>query len=133
MTGGASGIGRALALALAALFLVASIGLAGWHRATVMHGTCAEHGEALHFQKVAQAPAEADHEASSISRSTFVPGEGDEHCEILAAAAAAVDAPVAAQHHVVLEAHAAPPALIAHVPQSSALYRVAPKTSPPVG
>jgi hypothetical protein len=36
--------------ALAAIFLVASMGLAGWHRATVIHGRCFEHGEELHLQ-----------------------------------------------------------------------------------
>jgi hypothetical protein len=120
---------RRTTAAFAAWLLVASIVLIGWHRATVLHGKCLEHGEEVHLEKLAdRAPAASD----SVAPSNWLQVEGDSHCEILATAhtpLAAAHAPVA--HHVVVVTIADAPPIAIATPIAAALYRLAPKTSPP--
>jgi hypothetical protein len=118
--------------ALAALVLVATMGLAGWHRATVLHGHCAEHGDALHLEKVADVTVVADAGVSTISSSAFLLEDGDDHCEILAASHTTAAVATGPHPHVTVAAHVAPTlpdTLVA--PGAAALYLLAPKTSPP--
>ena len=123
---------RALA-AFAAVMLVGCMLLVGWHKATVMHGVCAEHGDELHLDRVSEHERAEASDSAQIESSTWVQVDGDHHCVIAAtsrdpvstaAAHAAAAAPDVSDHAP------PPPALVA--PAAVALYRLAPKTSPPV-
>jgi len=111
------------------MLLVASMVLVGWHRATVLHGKCVEHGEEVHLEKIADhVPAPSD----SIAPSSWLQLGGDSHCEILATAntpLTASHAPVA--HHAVIVSVADAPLVAIAPPVAAQLYRLAPKTSPP--
>lgn len=124
---------RALA-AFAALSLVTCTLLAGWHKATVAHGVCVEHGEALHLDRISDRDRAPASDSDQIEPSTWVLVDGDHHCAIAATSRDPLAAPGAA------EAAAAPdlsddptalPPVLAATP-AVALYRLAPKTSPPV-
>ena len=123
---------RTVAL-LAALVMLASLGLVAWHRATVVHGRCAEHGEEIHLVQVAsESGAIADPSQTALTASEWILGDGDDHCELLAADAAAT-APTSHANVLLIVATPGVPAL-AVVPTAppATLYRLAPKTSPPV-
>jgi len=124
---------RAVA-ALAALVLVAGVLVVGWHKAAVAHGVCTEHGEELHLQRLS-APAQ-DHGPATETRigaSTWELRDGDHHCTIAATsrdpATAGVDAPVVLAADEPVDLLALPAAL---ADARTVLYRLAPKTSPPV-
>jgi hypothetical protein len=118
--------------AVAALLVVGGTLVVGWHRATVTHGVCVEHGDELHLERV------ADHERASadgvarMEASTWEVRDGDHHCQVAATSRTAVavgDDPTVSQ---------APPASVDQdlphtVARASAvaLLRIAPKTSPP--
>lgn len=133
---------RALA-GFAAFVLVACTLLVGWHEATVMHGVCAEHGDELHLDVITIGDggtvAGGDHEraeasdSDQIESSTWVPVDGDHHCVIAATSRDPIT--TAAGHDVAAAADLSeptslPPALAG--PAAVAIYRLAPKTSPPV-
>ena len=73
--------------ALAALVLVGATLLVGWHKASVEHGVCAEHGEELHLRRlnptVASPAAEPDG-ASRVGAATWELKDGDHHCAVAA-------------------------------------------------
>lgn len=125
---------RALA-GLAAVVLVACTLLVGWHKATVTHGVCVEHGDELHLGvNIIGSDHERaqDSDSDQIESSTWELVDGDHHCVIaatsrdpLAAGATLGASPDFADDHALLT-----PALAA--PAAVALYRLAPKTSPPV-
>ncbi|MCE9577067.1 MAG: hypothetical protein K8W52_28225 [Deltaproteobacteria bacterium] len=118
---------------LATLVMLASLGLVAWHRATVVHGRCAEHGEEIHLVKVAgDSEAIADPSQTALTAAEWILGDGDDHCELLAADAAAT-APTSHAHVLLIIATPGVPAIAAvPVAPPSTLYRLAPKTSPPV-
>jgi hypothetical protein len=120
--------------AFAACVLVACTLLAGWHKATVAHGVCVEHGDELHLDKIGDHDRAPASDSDQIEPSTWVLVDGDHHCAIAATSRDPLAAPGAA------EAAAAPdlsddptgaPPTLAAAP-AVVLYRLAPKTSPPV-
>jgi hypothetical protein len=124
---------RALA-ATAAFVLVACTLLVGWHRATVTHGVCAEHGGDLHLDKVAEHACAHDSDADQVDGNTWELRDGDHHCQILATSRDPLSAPAAATAAAApdpFDDGAAPPPALA-APAGLARYRLAPKTSPPV-
>lgn len=121
---------RRITAAIAAGVLLASMVLVGWHRATVVHGRCLEHGDEIDLERIASGNAKHS-DGVAVTPASFAQGAGDGHCEILAAShASSTVAPVFAHHAaIVIVTQAQPPAL---APSSSCeLYRLAPKTSPP--
>ena len=123
---------RAVA-ALAAVVLVACTFLVGWHKATVMHGVCAEHGDELHVGRVGDDPHPEHGDAAELHDSPWELVDGDHHCAIAAASRDPHAAPgghdAAAAPDLSDDATPLPPALVAA--HAVALYRLAPKTSPP--
>jgi hypothetical protein len=124
---------RAVA-ALAAVVLVACTLLVGWHKATVTHGVCVEHGDEVHLDRVGDAERAQAGDADQIGTSTWELIDGDHHCAIAAIsrdphAACGGDAAAAAPD-LSDDATTPPPARAAAA--AVALYRLAPKTSPPV-
>lgn len=121
-----------LVAALSAAALVVGVLLVGWHQATVIHGVCVEHGGELHLDKVADHDHAQDDPTSRLERSAWILGDGDHDCTILATASAALVAPGAPSP--VLAHEDAAPALPAARADAAvvAIYRLAPKTSPPV-
>jgi hypothetical protein len=118
--------------ATTAWLLVASILLVGWHRAHVVHGVCAEHGEEIHYERVAGAHAATGSDVASLTDVGWIASDGDSHCEILATAHTPHQASVAPTHHHVVVAAVDPtPPWLTPAPPALALYRLAPKTSPP--
>ena len=132
---------RALA-GFAAVVLVACTLLVGWHKATVTHGVCVEHGDELHLDRIIIGDegivAGGDHEraapseSAQLESSTWQLRDGDHHCAI----AATSRDPLAASstEHAVAPAWVddfrTPPVTAGPAPRT--LYRLAPKTSPPV-
>ncbi len=116
---------------IAALVLLVASLLAGWHHAEVAHGRCSEHGEEVHLARVDGTVVAPAPDATQISSSPWVAVDGDDHCQIVVATHRACD-PVTAPAFL--------PATLEHVvvPQprvvafAATLYRLAPKTSPPV-
>ncbi len=113
--------------------LVTSVLLVSWHRATVLHGHCLEHGEMIELTVVAAGPHATPNPGSAeMSSADWTRLGTGEHCAILAVTHVPLTstASVALAHVVVasdVAAEPAPlPALVA-VP----LYSLAPKTSPP--
>jgi len=120
--------------ALAVLVLVGSTLLVGWHRASVAHGVCAEHGEELHLRRIGQrdatqVPADG---ATRIGASTWELRDGDHHCAVAATtrdpATAGADAPALV---AVVEPDDAPALPVDPTGATAVLYHLAPKTSPP--
>jgi hypothetical protein len=114
---------------------VAALVLAGWHRASEIHGRCLEHGEELHLVHVAGGePAVADAHVAQVSSTGWALLDGDDHCEILAAAR---HTPTTASAHAIAiqlapaTADAIVPAQEVPALASAELFRLAPKTSPP--
>jgi hypothetical protein len=120
----------AFAAGLSVVMLVVTQLAAHAHEAAVRHVTCGEHGEQL------EAAIVAAHPDDGIARWVAVELDGGEHAQCLIANAlqqsgispAHVQSPVALA--VVADAQLAP--VVVPVP-IAALYRLAPKTSPPVG
>lgn len=107
--------------------------LAGWHHASVQHGRCVEHGEELHLSKVGKALLAPTTDVAQISASPWAAVEGDEHCEISAVAHqpfhGAADVVLDVAPAAIATAALPPPPIVAI---AAAVYRLAPKTSPPV-
>jgi hypothetical protein len=123
---------RTTLAALAALALVASGLLAGWHRASVMHATCAEHGDEVHVEKVAGAERPDEDGASRLVSTSWQEAEGDHHCQLSATSRESVGAD--ADPCVVTADPPVDHAPLAGVVADAAgapLLRLAPKTSPP--
>lgn len=131
---------RAIAAVSAALLIACTL-LVDWHRATTMHGVCAEHGDELHLVQVDElrgAPDAHGHDPgdagdpAEVTRSSFVPTDGDHHCQITATTTVRmpdVDDHPRAAPTAATDPHAIPAA----APLAArALFRLAPKTSPPV-
>jgi hypothetical protein len=123
---------RALA-AFAAVMLVGCTLLVGWHKATVMHGVCAEHGDELHLDRVGEHERAEASDSAQLESSTWVQVDGDHHCVIAATSRDPIS--TAAGHDLaalpdLCDDTSPPHALVA--PAAVALYRLAPKTSPPV-
>lgn len=128
--------GRASA-ALAALVFVLTGVLGMAHEATTTHVRCAAHGELVDSDgsaAVVVGPARESVASTITSASLLARGHGDEHCLLASALRASRIAP-------------RPPVLIAAIasvdaraipsperaaPRAAGLYRIAPKTSPPV-
>jgi hypothetical protein len=123
---------RALA-AFAAVVLVGCTLLVGWHEATVMHGVCVEHGDELHLDRVSDHERAEASDSDQVESSTWVPVDGDHHCVITGTSRDPITAgasPDVAAAAALADEPSPPPALAA--PAAVALYRLAPKTSPPV-
>ncbi len=106
--------------------------LVGYHRATVVHGRCLEHGEELHLERIGAEQHVADAGFAQLTASGWALHEGDQHCEILATAGApAIASPAPTAHHVAIASDAAPIPDTAAPPRACELLRIAPKTSPP--
>lgn len=113
--------------------MVVSMGLVAWHQATVVHGRCAEHGEEIHLIKIADGgPVIADPATPAMTASDWLRLAGDEHCELLATIHATTTARAAIAAHTTIAAHVAPPVPFLPLAPPATLYRLAPKTSPPV-
>ena len=111
--------------------------LIGWHRATVAHGRCVEHGDEIHLDRVGGVTAwvadgvdDGDGQ-DHLGASDWAARDGDHHCDLLTAphGVASIDTPRLDAAH--LEAPPAPPAPRVVAPASASLFRLAPKTSPP--
>ena len=132
-------LGRPRAAALPALLGIVTLLFAQLapllHFALVRHAVCAEHGELIHVDGVARfAYARAPSEVGRVLRAAPAPSAEHEHEATLAVASAQVAGFVARAPAAI-----APPASLEIVspsvvtlPRASfALYRLAPKTSPP--
>jgi len=116
--------------ALTALgFVLASL-LGTIHEARTRHVVCAAHGELIHADVTARV---ADTAHSVLSALPGAPSHGDEHCSLASAthqSRVAPRAPVLAVATAALDPHVALAPRAVALP-SAALYRTAPKTSPP--
>jgi hypothetical protein len=121
----------ALTAAFAVVVLVVGQLVALVHAASTRHVECAEHGEQLEAVSLAGAD-------DGCMQSHFIGVEGDgggdhEDCELVRALHQSSDTPPQAPTSFLLVLAAAAPAVV--LPLASAtseLYRIAPKTSPPV-
>lgn len=124
---------RAIAAVTAAVLVLGGLVLA-WHRAEVVHGICGEHGEALHLSKQDAEHAHAqDDETRHLEKSAWIQLEGDHHCALIATFRDPVvdeRCTVAPELAPAEEAPALPAGAAA--PRVAAIWRLAPKTSPPV-
>ena len=113
------------ALAAFAMLAVAWLGMA--HEARARHMRCAQHGELI------DAPELAPHTAPGSRLVAVEAGSADAHCAIAGAQrhdrSDAVTPPLLAPTAVALVAPVAP---APHVRAVALLYRLAPKTSPPL-
>lgn len=124
--------GRASAAVAALVFVLTSVfGMV--HEATTAHTRCAAHGELVDVDGIAGAvvgPAcRTIGSAPALAR-----GHGDEHCLLASAVRASRVAPrpptlIAARAPI--DSHVTSPPELAAV-RAAGLYRIAPKTSPPV-
>jgi hypothetical protein len=128
-----SGARRAGGLLLAAV-LIASQASAWFHAVAISHVACLEHGEAIHGPVL---PAEETRAAraseESALRADLAVAAGHEHCgnaALLRWRDVALMAPAALSSFASV-VQAAPFVAPPGVGPSSALYRLAPKTSPP--
>lgn len=128
--------GRASA-ALAALVFVLT-GLLGMvHEATTAHVRCAAHGELVDSDGPVAAvvgPACETIASTIASAPLLAHGHGDEHCLLASAVRASRIAPrppILIAAIAVIDARVTPPPERA-APRAAGLYRIAPKTSPPV-
>lgn len=121
---------RATAALLGLLAIV--LGTVGVHRhvSVETHGRC-EHGAEVHLERVGQAVPPPETGAGPVlAAPVWWESEGDHHCSVIAplvadetqVATLAVPAPANVDHAV----H-----LVSRVAIAAALFRIAPKTSPP--
>jgi len=124
--------------AIAALLGLCAIllGTVGVHRhvTTVEHGWCEEHGAEVHLERVG-APGEGPHVAQAgggpvLAEPVWWESEGDHHCGAIAPICCAQPALQAALITAPAGAEPERPSL-SRVAIATALYRLAPKTSPP--
>lgn len=122
--------------AFAVVLLVAGQLVAFAHAAGTRHAVCAEHGEQLELARVhAESHGCEDHacDADHLGAATGDRGGDHEDCAILRAlaqhSAPSTGHTLAVAATKIAIAPVAPPRLVAI---TAALYRVAPKTSPPV-
>jgi hypothetical protein len=123
---------RTTLAAIAALALVASGLLAGWHRASVMHATCAEHGDEVHVEKVADGERHDEEGGSRLVATDWQATEGDHHCQLSAISRESVGAD-ADPCTVTADppADLTPLAGLVAEHGGAPILRLAPKTSPP--
>lgn len=121
---------RALA-GFAAAVLVACTLLVGWHKATVTHGVCVEHGDELHLDQISDHERASSSDSAQLESSTWQLRDGDHHCAIAATSRDQVDA-TSSEHEIapVASGEVWQPPITS--PSARSLYRLAPKTSPPV-
>jgi hypothetical protein len=108
--------------------VIAATLFAGWHHATVRHGPCGQH-----LAQIGESVPAATGEASAVFASPWARFEGNARCEILAAADQPAETDAAPTIVVALgsiDPFTLPPPSIVEI--AVALYRLAPKTSPPV-
>jgi hypothetical protein len=125
---------RAIAALTAVMFIACGL-LVAWHQAAESHAVCSEHGEQVHVAGSVNQPARGVGPSSRIERS---PREHDEdahgHCHLLAATrdeiARDIVDDVGGVHHFSIAASVAMTTRAVY--DSTARYRLAPKTSPPV-
>lgn len=124
---------RILAIATAGV-LLASLLLVSWHRATVVHRRCVQHDESIELIRVSAASrVVADTGLTGLRAADWVQLGEDAHCAILAIAHVPLTASASvALHHVVVAAELAPRPLAIPARPAAPLYRLAPKTSPPL-
>ena len=124
---------RRASAALAALLFVLTGMLGMVHEATTSHVRCAVHGELV--DSGAPVAAVVGPGCGTIAPAPLLArGHGDEHCLLASAVRAARIAPRPPTLIVAIaaiDAHETPPPERA-VPGVAGLYRIAPKTSPPV-
>jgi hypothetical protein len=122
---------RALAALLGLLAIV--LGSVGVHRhvSVEVHATC-EHGAEVHVERVGEAVAPPETGAGpTLADPVWWETEGDHHCSVIAPI-------VAAQAEVSADRAPAPAAfepetpIVSRVAIAVALFRIAPKTSPPI-
>jgi hypothetical protein len=124
---------RAPIAAVAAIALVGALLVSGSHRAAVRHVECVEHGEQVEVEQVGAVSDVTDTSAASFHASDWAVTGDDDHCGILGAASRPVSAAASGCDSVGVIALDDPAITITATPApASALYRLAPKTSPPV-
>lgn len=117
---------RASRAAAVVLLVLAQLGALA-HEAAVRHVRCAEHGELVEAATIA-----AHHEAGVRLVGVELGISGDDHCTLAGALNQHVTAPTARLAPTTISSIPAPtPTLRATPLRSFALYRFAPKTSPP--
>jgi|SRR3954469_5344108 hypothetical protein len=122
-----------VAAALTALAFVIAGLLGASHEATTRHVRCAEHGELIHSAIAAGAQLIAPQRDSVVQSIPTATQHEHEHCLLASASRALTVAsrpPVLIAMPVVATALARAPT--AHDLSAAAIYRTAPKTSPPV-
>jgi hypothetical protein len=118
---------------MAALVFVLTSVFGMVHEATTAHARCAAHGELVDIDSAA-APVAGPADRTITTAPALARGHGDEHCLLASAVRASRIAPrpptlVAAI--ATIDSIATPPLEPASA-RASGLYRIAPKTSPPV-
>lgn len=119
----------ALALATFVAGQLASVA----HAALVRHAVCADHGEAVHVSsaEAAEVPAHRD-DTDAVSGSEPAPADDHEHCSV-ACERRALARPGSRASIAGHGGDAPRPLRDAQVPPAIAIYRLAPKSSPPAG
>lgn len=126
---------RRLSAALSLFVYVGAALLSLAHLAEASHARCPEHGEIVHVDEAALAPSLAEAPQSEDGLAP-APAPGDEHAHDHCVVCTTERAKALEDRHAPLEmralaAAAAPRAPFVRIPVLAALYRVAPKTSPP--
>jgi hypothetical protein len=120
---------------LLALVLVLSQASAWFHAVAISHVACSEHGEAIHRRTLPAADARALRATDLVALSADVATTGGhDHCAnaaLLRWRDVALTVP-AALTEILPVRDAMPPSGAHEVARASALYRLAPKTSPPL-
>jgi hypothetical protein len=116
---------RGGALALATLCLLAQLSSLA-HVAAVSHVTCAEHGEQVHAT-----PQTSPHAANSVHTTTESATDGHDHCAIAALRTTPATVSAATTSITTVSSPALPVAGGLFPVTQVALFRLAPKTSPP--
>jgi hypothetical protein len=99
------------------------------HAAATPHVTCLEHGESVHLDAVARAPAGPADGVSVVASANEAEAHGHEHCGLQGQRTTSATAPVDASSLASFAPAAAVAVAVATPPLH--LLRLAPKTSPP--
>lgn len=125
---------RTAIAALAAFALVGCTLLVAWHRAETLHGVCAEHGDQIHLTRTqadAAPPRPADAGEARLVTGSYVPQDGDFHCDVVATAFGVVAAHGGDDHQTDVGPVPGDALALAAPAPRGARYRLAPKASPP--